>query len=254
MVRALLIRGMTAGFLAGLLAFGVARVVGETPVDLAIAFEQTHKEAPAGHTHAGNAQQGHAHQPAEEAELVSRETQQGIGLFTGVVVYATAFGGLFALVFAYAYGRIGTLSPRATSALLAAAAFLVLVVIPDLKYPPNPPAVGEADTIGQRTILFVTMIVASIVALLAALSAGRHLAARLGAWNAGLAAAAVFIVLVVAAQLGLPSVSEVPERFPAAVLWQFRIASIGIEAVLWATVGLVFGPLAESVLREAQRA
>lgn len=244
MVRALLIRGMIAGLVAGLLAFGVARLLGETPVDLAIAFEeQTHKQA---HV-------GHGHEAADEPSPVSRETQRGLGLFTGVVVYATAFGGLFALVFAYAWGRIGRLSPRATSALLAAAAFLVLVVIPDLKYPPNPPAVGEGGTIGQRTLLFVTMIVASIAALLVALSAGRRLADRLGTWNASLAGAGVFVVLVIVALLGLPAFSEVPERFPADVLWRFRIASVGIEAVLWATVGLVFGPLAEAVLREGRR-
>ncbi len=241
MVRALLIRGMIAGFVAGLLAFGVARLLGEAPVDLAIAFEeQAHKAAHAGHTH--------EHQ--DEPELVSRQTQRGIGLFTGVVVYATAFGGLFALVFAFAYGRIGNLSPRATAGLLAAVAFLVLVVVPDIKYPPNPPAVGEADTIGHRTTMFVTMIVVSIVTLLLALSATRQLAPRLGPWNAGLAGGGVFVVLVVAAQLLLPAINEVPDRFPAGVLWQFRIASIGIEAVLWAAIGLVFGPLADAVLKK----
>ena len=34
MVRALLIRGMLAGFVAGLLVFGFGRVFGEPPVDL----------------------------------------------------------------------------------------------------------------------------------------------------------------------------------------------------------------------------
>jgi predicted cobalt transporter CbtA len=96
--------------------------------------------------------------------------------------------------------------------------------------------------------LFVTMIVASIVALLVALSVSRRLQSRHGVWNAGLAGAGGFIVLVVAAQLALPTVNEVPGHFPADVLWRFRIASIGIEAVLWATVGLVFGPLAERIL------
>ena len=50
--------------------------------------------------------------PADEPELVSREVQASIGLLTGVVVYSTAFGGLFGLVFAFAYGRVGNLSPR----------------------------------------------------------------------------------------------------------------------------------------------
>lgn len=40
MMRALLIRGMLVGILAGVLAFGVARIFGEPQVDRAIAFEE----------------------------------------------------------------------------------------------------------------------------------------------------------------------------------------------------------------------
>ena len=39
MVRSLLVRGMLAGLLGGLLAFGTARVLGEHWVDKAISFE-----------------------------------------------------------------------------------------------------------------------------------------------------------------------------------------------------------------------
>jgi hypothetical protein len=49
---------------------------------------------------------------------------------------STAFGGLFA--FAFAYGRMVDLGPRATSALLAAAGFIAVYVTPMLKYPANP--------------------------------------------------------------------------------------------------------------------
>lgn len=233
---------MLAGFVAGLLAFGVARIVGEPSVDRAIAFEeQAHKTAHPGHQH------------EDEPELVSRAVQRGIGLFTGVVVYATAFGGLFALVFAFAYGRIGNLSPRATSALLAGAAFVALVLVPDLKYPPNPPAVGESETIGQRTALFVAMIAVSVAAMVIGFTVGRRLIARLGIWNASLAGGGVVIALVIVTMLFLPAIDEVPAQFPADVLWRFRITSIGIEAVLWTTIGLVFGLLADAVLRSGQR-
>ena len=189
---------------------------------------------------------------APEPVLVSRVVQAGLGLFTGVVVYGAAFGGLFALVFAYAYGRIGALSARATSALLAGAAFLTLVVVPDLKYPANPPSVGHADTIGQRTELFLAMILISIAALVGAVVLGRRLTSRLGGWNAGFVGGAVFILLVAIAQLSLPAINEVPDQFPAVLLWRFRIASIGLEAILWATIGLVFGILAEPLLRKGR--
>jgi predicted cobalt transporter CbtA len=72
---------------------------------------------------------------------------------------------------------------------------------------------------------------------------GRRLTARLGAWNATLVGGATFIVAVVLGALALPTVNEVPEGFPAAVLWNFRIASLGIQLVMWTTMGLLLGAL-----------
>ena len=255
MVRQLLLRGMLAGVLAGLLAFGFAKIFGEPQVDHAIAFEEQLDKTKAQSTAGAMSMSGGmsmSNDAAPEPVLVSRVVQAGLGLFTGVVVYGAAFGGLFALVFAYAYGRIGALSARATSALLAGAAFLTLVVVPDLKYPANPPSVGHADTIGQRTELFLAMILISIAALVGAVVLGRRLTSRLGGWNAGFVGGAVFILLVAIAQLSLPAINEVPDQFPAVLLWRFRIASIGLEAILWATIGLVFGILAEPLLRKGR--
>jgi len=254
-VRQLLLRGMLAGVLAGLLAFGFAKIFGEPQVDHAIAFEEQLDKTKAQSTAGAMSMSGGmsmSNDAAPEPVLVSRVVQAGLGLFTGVVVYGAAFGGLFALVFAYAYGRIGALSARATSALLAGAAFLTLVVVPDLKYPANPPSVGHADTIGQRTELFLAMILISIAALVGAVVLGRRLTSRLGGWNAGFVGGAVFILLVAIAQLSLPAINEVPDQFPAVLLWRFRIASIGLEAILWATIGLVFGILAEPLLRKGR--
>ena len=255
MVRQLLLRGMLAGVLAGLLAFGFAKIFGEPQVDHAIAFEEQLDKTKAQSTAGAMSMSGGmsmSNDAAPEPVLVSRVVQAGLGLFTGVVVYGAAFGGLFALVFAYAYGRIGALSARATSALLAGAAFLTLVVVPDLKYPANPPSVGHADTIGQRTELFLAMILISIAALVIAVALGRRLTSRLGGWNAGFVGGAVFILLVAIAQISLPAINEVPDQFPAVLLWRFRIASIGLEAILWATIGLVFGILAEPLLRKGR--
>ena len=35
----------------------------------------------------------------------------------------------------------------------------------------------------------------------------------------------------------LPAINEVPEQFSPFVLWHFRLASLGIQAVLWTTIG-----------------
>ena len=243
-VGTLLLRGMLVGVFAGLLAFGFARIFGEPEVARAIAFEQ--KAGHGHHDHSGAAVPAHTHEA--EPELVSRETQAGLGLFTGIVTFGAAIGGLFALVFAFVQGRVGRLGVRATAALLALAGFVALVLVPGLKYPANPPAVGNADTIGVRTGLYFLMLAISLGATALATLLAQRLSGRLGAWNAGLAAAAFFVVAVGAAYAALPSVDEVPEHFSAALLWRFRMASWGIQAVLWATIGLVFGALTERSL------
>lgn len=233
MVRTLLVRGMLAGLAAGLLAFAFAWTFGEPQVDLAIGFEE------------------HMHQMAGEApdpELVSRAVQSSIGLLTGVMVYATALGGILALVFAYAYGRVGRLSPRATAALLAIAGFVVLILVPQVKYPANPPSIGEPETIGLRTGLYFTMIALSVIAAIAAVSTARHLARRRGLWNGAIIAGIGYLVVIAAGMLILPPINEVPADFSAATLWNFRIASLGIELVLWTALGLIFGVLAERQL------
>jgi hypothetical protein len=183
---------------------------------------------------------------APEPELISRAVQSTIGLLTGVVVYGCAFGGIFALVFVYAHGRLGhSWSPRTTAAVLATAAFVVLVLVPQIKYPANPPSVGGSDTIGLRTALYFGMLLLSVAAAVAAFSTGRSLVARLGTWNAALIGGAAYIAVMVAAMLMLRPINEVPSEFSAEVLWRFRLASLGVEAVLWTTLGLVFGVVAE---------
>ena len=241
MVGTLLIRGMLVGFVAGLLVFGFGRLVGEPQVDRAIAFETALDEAKA---KAEVAKGMSVMTP--QSEIVSRDVQASFGLFTGVMVYSAAFGGLFALVFAVANGRIGTLRPRAVAGLLALGGFLVLYVVPSLKYPANPPSVGEPETIGIRTGLYFLVMLISISAMVIAVMAQRWLTLRFDGWSAALLAAAGYLAVIVAADLVLPAINEVPEGFPAVVLWRFRMASFGMQAIMWSTIGLLFGALTES--------
>lgn len=235
MVGRLLMRGMLTGIVAGLLTFTFAKIAGEPQVDQAISFEEKADAAKA------DAAKGEAPEP----EIVSRHTQAGLGLLTGVVVYGAAVGGLFSLVFAYAYGRSGRLGARALSALLALAAFVAIVIVPNLKYPANPPSIGDPETIGYRTGLFFLMIAISLAATVFSLKLRRHAVARFGAWNGAIVAGAVFIVIIAVVQLGLPSINEVPATFPAALLWKFRLAALGMQAIMWTTIGLLFGVLVE---------
>ncbi|MBC2907447.1 CbtA family protein [Streptomyces cupreus] len=228
-VRTLLVRGMLAGLLAAVPALLFAYFVGEGPVDAAIAFESAN-----------------SHEHGED--LVSRSVQSTAGLATGMLIFGVAVGGIAALAFCFALGRVGRFSARATAALTALAAFLLMYLVPTLKYPANPPAVGNPDTLGQRTALFFLMIVLSVLLGIAATMLGRRLAPRWGNWNASVTAGLAFAAAVTVAMVFLPSGANIPKGFPASDLWEFRLASIGVQAVLWAGFGLLFGFLAERVL------
>ncbi|GAA2618581.1 MULTISPECIES: CbtA family protein [Streptomyces] len=251
-VRGLLVRGMLAGLIAGLFAFAVAYVVGEPPVRGSIAVEEAAAakdaaSAPSAHAgHGGDAASGEA---AEEEELVSRPVQSTVGLATGVLVYGVALGGIASLAFSFALGRVGGFSPRATAALTGAGAFALVYLVPFLKYPATPPAVGNPDTIGQRTTLFFLMILLSVLLGVGAIILGRRLAPRLGNWNATLTAGAGFIVAAALAFAFLPDNSDaVQPGFPAALLWEFRVASLAVQLVLWTVFAIVFGVLAQRLL------
>jgi len=240
MVGTLLVRGMLVGIVAGLLSFGFLKVFGEPQVDRTIAFETQLDEARA---EAGKAK-GMKMSDEDEPELVSRPAQAGIGLFVAVIVYSTAFGGLFGLAFAFAYGRVpGMLTPQGVAALLAATGFIAIYLVPNLKYPANPPSVGEPETIGMRTALYFIMIAISLAAIVGSTAPKRLFVPRFGEWNAILLISASYIVLVVVAGFLLPTINEVPDQFPAVVLWKFRVASVGAQFIMWAAMGLLCGAL-----------
>ncbi|MER7467376.1 CbtA family protein [Streptomyces sp. NPDC097981] len=234
--RILLVRGMLAGLLAGVAAFLVAYVLGESKVDAAIAIEEA---AAAGHDH------------GEESAPVSRALQATAGLGTGTLLYGIALGGIAALVFCYALGRIGRFSPRATALLVSGGLFVTLNLVPFLKYPSNPPAVGDPDTVVRRTTLFILMIALSALLSAGALILGRRLAPRLGNWNASVIASLGFVAVVAIAYASLPGINEVPADFPAALIWQFRLTTLAVQAAMWTTFGLAFGFLAERSIAPA---
>jgi hypothetical protein len=165
---------------------------------------------------------------------------------------------------------------------VALGGFVTLYLVPFLKYPPNPPAVGHDDTIGARTGLYLVMVVGSVLAALLAVWFGQRMVARFGNWNATLLGIFVFLVLVGVLMAVLPPLGQLPLNieqygdlatetpqplrdargalvfpgFDADLLYWFRLYSLGAQLLLWTVIGLCFAPLAERVLgpREYQPA
>ena len=255
MEKRLIARGLLAGAAGAVLAFVFARLFAEPVIGRAIAFED-------GRTEVEQAQGVHEH----GTELFTRGVQSNAGLGFGVLLFSVAMGALFAVLFVVVYARFGgggtSVGPRLLSLLLAGGALTAVYLVPFVKYPPNPPAVGQSDTIGERTACYLAAVLSSVVLAFAAVWLARRLTDRLGGWNAALVAAGGYVAVIAVVYVLLPNVAETPQPmrdatgaiiypgFPADVLYEFRLLALGTQLVLWLTIGLVFAALAGRLLGE----
>ncbi|MFC4945947.1 CbtA family protein [Pseudonocardia sp. GCM10023141] len=264
MVRALVLRGALAGVVGGLLAYVFSLLFAEPVLQAAIDYEGGRDAAKA-------ALEGATE--AEAPELFSRAVQGNLGIGVGIVLFGLAVGCFFAVAYCTAYGRTGSIRPRQLTLLVALAGFLSLYLVPFLKYPANPPAIGNGDTISQRAGLYGVMVVASVVFAVLVVWLGQRLQARFGTWNAALLAGLAFVVLIGVVMALLPPLgqltanvevsgsllTETPQPlldakgaivfpgFDADLLYRFRLYSVGAQVILWGAIALVFAPLADRV-------
>lgn len=273
MEKRFILRGFGAGALAGLFAFIFARIMAEPIIQQAINYESGRDAAQDALRKAA----GLALEPAGP-DIFSRGIQRNVGIGVGLILFGAAMGGLFAVTYILVQRRTRTtLRPRVLALAIAGAAFLGLYLVPFLKYPANPPAIGHENTIGDRTLLYVTMVVLSVTLLIGAVIAARKLMPRLGAWNATLWCGAGYAVVMAVVMAILPPlghlhanvveygrhVTETPlplrdangnivyPGFPADTLFKFRLYSVINQVILWGTIGLTFGWLVERMLAPA---
>ena len=235
--RRILLRGLLAGLIAGLLAGGFAYLFGEPKIDAAIAIEQAAADQTGG---------GHDHGDTG----ISRTTQRG-GLLLATTLYGIAMGGLLATAYTLLRRRLHTTDDGRAALGLAGAALLGAVLVPFVKYPPNPPAVGNPATINQRTISYLAILVIGLVAVWAAVLAHRAPRDGAGEWLRATTATGAFLLVVTIGYVMLPNVDDVPATFPASLLYTFRVASLGTQIVLWTTLGLAFAALLTRTRRPA---
>jgi hypothetical protein len=267
MEKRLILRGLLAGAVGGVLAFVFARIFAEPQIQQAINYEEGRDDAQSALDRAAGIAAEHAH-----ADPFSRAVQGNVGIGVAIIFFGMAMGALFAVAYAICLGRTGRVRARNLAVLVAGGGFLSMYLVPFLKYPANPPAIGHGDTIQQRSSFYLLMVACSILFLILTVWLGRLLQPRFGTWNAALIAGGVFIVATGIVMLLLPSFGELAANrgyhqatetpapltdangaivfpgFPADVLFNFRLYSIGAQLILWAAIGLVFAPLAERLL------
>jgi predicted cobalt transporter CbtA len=233
-VSAYLRRGLAAGLLAGLLAGLFAFFVGEPMLDRAIALE----EASSG---------------AHHEEVFSRSTQKA-GLFFATGLFGVTVGGVFGISYAFFRERLAASSDLRRSIYLAGAIFAGAFLIPFLKYPANPPSIGDPATIRERTAAYFTLVALSLLAMLLAWLAARMLKTRgVGAARRRLTVGAGLVVVSGVLFLVLPAAPSA-DGFPSGLLWAFRLSSFGTQLIFWAGLGILFGLLCERASRKGAAA
>jgi hypothetical protein len=182
-------RGLAAGAIGGAAAALFIRFVTETPISSALRFEDA---------------TGIGLPPGEAAEF-SRGTQHWGGM-AAAVLYGCFLGVILAVVVAALHHRLTGRNEFERIGKVALAGFVALTLIPALKYPPNPPTVGNPDTIGSRSTEFMLLMLASVVVVVAIWRCWRLLGQK--GWDGAprfLAGGAVAVVLVTFLLLAWPA-------------------------------------------------
>lgn len=218
---------------AGLAAALLLTATGEPLIREAIALEEARRAGPGEH----------------EPELVARSVQSGFGLFAAMGVTGAVFG----LVFAVTFWGLRSAQPQPFRRALWAGAILFgsITLAPWLKYPPNPPGVGDPDTLGRRQGLYVSLIALGLALSLVAVGLAGLL--RRHGWpeHRRVAAVAAAVALAFAVALALLPPAPDPVEAPATLIWRFRLASLAANAVLWGLLSVGVGlVVSESARRE----
>ena len=142
---------LVSGFTAGIIHGAVNLVIVEPYLDQAISIENQNLFA------TGLAEDT----PQFWAEYSSYRDWQKSGQILAGGILGMSIGALFGIVFAYSRNALPKGHTIKKTFVLAAIMWFTIFLIPFLKYPANPPTVGEAETVVLRSILYLTFIAIS---------------------------------------------------------------------------------------------
>ncbi len=212
---------LLAALLAALVAAGFHRVVTEPVIDQAITIEDA---------------MGHDHGAAEEP-VVSRDVRR-VGLFVGMVLYGLTWALFFAVAYQLTQRWLPAGTPAARGVILVLGAYLGVALFPFLKYPANPPGVGEPESIVLRQELYVLAIAVGVLGVVLALTLARRLRPRGDAtrWLVPVGFIAGYGLVAFVAMPANPD----PIRLPPDLVAAFRSLSLAGLTLFWLLFGASF--------------
>ena len=169
------------------------------------------------------------------AEYESYRIWQKSGQVLAGVILGTAMGSLFGIVYALSRNSLPGKNDVSKAAVLSGIMWVTLYLIPFLKYPANPPTVGDADTVVLRTILYLSFIAISGIGALAFFKLSTKF--QNNKKYLGLVGYVVFIIVVFFAMPENPDEITAPMN----LVNEFRLVSVLGVSSFWASVGIILG-------------
>ena len=213
---------LLAGAIAGTTLGAINQVAVEPYIEQAIELEMRN-----------TAQSGQVINPAEFAAY--RLWQKGGEIIAGTIL-GLSIGSLYGIVFAYTRSSISGTNNKKKALIVASIMWFVLFLMPALKYPPNPPAVGNPETIYDRQSLYVAFLAISGFSALGLAFLYRKIASS-NTKKAIIPSA--YAAIMAGAYLAMPANPD-PINAPIDLVIGFRITSGITISMFWALLGVIF--------------
>lgn len=234
-MKALTLVGITlsSGVIAGIILAFLNLGIVEPTIDKAIALE-VQKQVSSGEN-------------VDMSALIDYRYWQKAGAFAGGAIYGAGFASLFGVIFVFARSKLPGKNHKQKAILLAGIMWLVLFLMVALKYPANPPAVGDPETIYYRETLYVGYLMISGLAALG--MAVIWIRTRINSKK--LIIPLIYAAIMVTAYVVMPSN---PDKIEISIdlIQTFRILTAITIGVFWGILGIIFGSLWDKFLSREQ--
>ena len=220
-ITIVLVSGAIAGFVHGTINFALV----EPYLDQAIGLENESLFA-----------SGEAEDNLEFwAEYESYRIWQKSGQVLAGVILGLAMGSLFGIVYALSRNSLPGKTDVTKSVILAGVMWLTIYIIPFLKYPANPPTVGDGETVMLRAILYVSFIALSGIGVVIFYKLSCKLQNNKKYF--GLFGYVIFITILFFVMPENPDEITAPMN----LVNEFRLMSVLGVSSFWLSVGLILG-------------
>jgi predicted cobalt transporter CbtA len=214
---------LLAGAIAGTILGAINQVAVEPYIDHAVELEMQNTNQ--------------SNQIINPAEFTAYRLWQRGGEMLAGTILGLSIGSLFGIVFAFTHNSVPGSNNKKKALIVAGIMWFVLFFIPALKYPANPPAVGDPETIYYRQSLYVAFLVISGSSALGL----AFLYRKMGALNIKKAIIpAAYAFIISGAYLAMPANPD-PINAPTDLVMGFRITSAITISVFWGLLGVIFG-------------